>query len=488
MAQSSFQLAFGGFVNEDPYAIIGTWDNGMVIGGSTSSFVSTGAFDDLYLTKLDRNGQQVWSRHYGLGLVSYALGLDTMADHGVVAVGSNNSQQGLVLKVDQNGGPAWRNTAAINRFTGVDVTAGDTIFVVGYTTGSNKDIQVGKLTGSGQPLWSFRYGTPYSDLGHSVRATSDGGAIVAGSTLVGGPNADGLLIKLNSAGSVEWTGTYGLLDYCDEFKDVCNVSNGGFLAVGSGCYSDSWPLVVRVDAQGDTLWTRRFGQYGGHCERVQEVNGGFLISGGFDGGYGTPFLMKLDASGATVWQMQLNGLDLMSFYSTHTVLADSSIAIVSSGFTDGIGARDPLVTVLSPIDLQGVCGMDSSSLQPIATTWQIGTINPTMVIAGLTASIPQSDPAATLYESVCGQVGVPRQEFGATTVHYNPMRGLLVVGDLPPGHSIAVHDVLGRRLAFWSVSGRSVELPLHAAPSTVLVTIIDGTGAFVGSHKVVIVH
>lgn len=143
------------------------------------------------------------------------------------------------------------------------------------STGAS-DLFVAKLDGSGKHLWSHRFGGKGDD-----RA---------------------LAIAVDSAGNVVVTGV---------FSDTIDFGGGRLVANGS------WDVfVVKFDAAGHHLWSKRFGdsdQQEGHALAI-DANGNIIVAGSFwgvlDFGGGALtnagnetdiFVAKLDADGNHVW-------------------------------------------------------------------------------------------------------------------------------------------------------------------------------------------
>src|SRR3990172_7959907 len=76
------------------------------------------------------------------------------------------------------------------------------------------------------------YGGIFFDEAHSVQQTGDGGYLVAGWTRSSGAgDADFLVLKLRSDGTVEWQKTYGG-DSWDEARSIRQTSEGGYIVAG----------------------------------------------------------------------------------------------------------------------------------------------------------------------------------------------------------------------------------------------------------------
>ena len=116
-------------------------------------------------------------------------------------------------------------------------------------------------------LWSKTYLPGVSDGVDRVRSgcsTYDGNFVLGGYTLSYGlAYADFYLVKIDTDGDTVWTGTYGgtQSDYCEQ---VIELENKDLLAVGY-CHvaheMDYFAIrLVRTDSLGNQLWSRYYGQ------------------------------------------------------------------------------------------------------------------------------------------------------------------------------------------------------------------------------------
>jgi hypothetical protein len=88
-----------------------------------------------------------------------------------------------------------------------------------------------------QQMWTRTYGGTSDDDGLSVQQTSDGGYIVAGSTMsFGAGGYDVYVIKTNASGDTQWTRTYGGKRY-EWGYSVQQTSDSGYIVAG---WTDSY--------------------------------------------------------------------------------------------------------------------------------------------------------------------------------------------------------------------------------------------------------
>jgi hypothetical protein len=164
------------------------------------------------------------------------------------------------------------------------------------------DIWLIKTDANGDSLWTKTFGDSLGDWGQSVQQTTDGGYIIVGNTHRWGYNSDILLIRTDGNGDTIWTKTFGdsLTDYG---FSVQQTQEGGYVITGS-THGDGRVWLIRTDDNGDTLWNKTYGDsfrnWGNSVQ--QTTDGGFIITGlanYFEGGY--LFLIRTDTNGDTLW-------------------------------------------------------------------------------------------------------------------------------------------------------------------------------------------
>jgi hypothetical protein len=192
--------------------------------------------------------------------------------------------------------------------------------------------------------WSRTYGGSGDDECSSIQPTADGGYVLAGSTnSFGAGDYDAWLVRTDSNGDSLWSRTYGGSgnDYCAaayQTADGGYVFCGGTDSYGAGSH-DFW--LVRMTANGDSLWSRTFGGAGWDiCYGMQQTSdGGFVLAGWTNsiGGQRDFWLVKADEDGDSLWSRVFGGAQSDE---CHAIVRSLDGGYLLVGETISFGAED----------------------------------------------------------------------------------------------------------------------------------------------------
>ncbi len=185
-------------------------------------------------------------------------------------------------------------------------------------------LRVCRIDSSGNGLWNkdFRYDS-IAETGQaawSMCATADSGFMILGYRTYGNPSLHYriLLMKLNSAGDSLWSKEYDFRN-SNSFRSIQQMPDGGFIAVGTvayppvGSFFDYRTVLLRTDANGDSLWTKEFTGFGLNNAAHVEVgiNGDIsVLSTTTDQNTGETYfyLLKTDSVGLLITSIPKNNL------------------------------------------------------------------------------------------------------------------------------------------------------------------------------------
>ena len=95
-----------GIILDEAYAITPTRDGGYIVAGNTWSFGN--GEDDVYLIKIDDNGNKIWQKTYGGSDYDEAYAITPTKDGGYIVAGGtesfgNGGWDVYLIKIDKNG-------------------------------------------------------------------------------------------------------------------------------------------------------------------------------------------------------------------------------------------------------------------------------------------------------------------------------------------------------------------------------------------------
>lgn len=343
----------------------------------TTTLTNNGNYDS-YVAKFDVNGNPLWAKSFGGGFDDNATSIAIDASGNSYVVGNfisatmvcgtttlTNSAFGdmFIVKLDVNGNFVWAknfgdggNTSA----SSVDVDAGGNVLIAGYynsatltmgtstlNTYGNDDAYVAKLDANGNVLWAQSFGDNLAEHANGITTDPSGNSYITGfykssnltvgtTTLnnVSPASADIFLIKLDNAGNVLSSATFG--DMLDEVgtgitRDVSGdiILTGYYfspsLTIGTSTlsnYGSRDVLVVKTNSNCVAQWAQGGGGnnddygYGIGVDAVGRIyvnghNHSFLASFGTQtlsfGGVGDAFLVAYSPTGTALWADGVGG-------------------------------------------------------------------------------------------------------------------------------------------------------------------------------------
>ncbi|GAB4137879.1 MAG: hypothetical protein Fur0041_12740 [Bacteroidia bacterium] len=209
-----FQTVYGGASSEYGYAVKTVGTDGYILAGTTNA----NGITDGFIVRVDTAGVVKWAKIYGHDNVDVLQSIKMLPDSGFIAAGYTNSK-------GAGGYDGWL-------------------------------LRLNKL---GDTLWTKTYGTSDWDFFYDVYVLHDSGFVICGGTYgLGNGDEDMYVIRTDSLGNVQWTKTWGGAQK-DEARRIIETGDSLLVMIGESkstadVNGDSW--LLRMDAGGDTLWTR----------------------------------------------------------------------------------------------------------------------------------------------------------------------------------------------------------------------------------------
>jgi Secretion system C-terminal sorting domain len=300
-----WQKSLGGSNFDEAYAIQETSDGGFITAGLTVSnngdISGNHGLTDLLVVKYSKLGMVEWLKTYGGSGNERAYGIETSLDGGYIVVG---------LTEGSNNGDVSGNHGG-------------------------KDVWVIKLSNTGAIQWQKCFGGSGWDEAWAIKATTDGGYVIAGrSNSIDGDVSgnhgflDYWVLKMSNAGVIEWQKCFGGTNE-DNAYAIRQTSDGGFIVAGeslsnngdvSGNHGDMDYWIIKLDQTGKLEWQKCYG--GNALDRANDVleteDGGYVVIGQASsdngdithprGGYDI-WVVKMSHNGTLEWQKSIGGSD-----------------------------------------------------------------------------------------------------------------------------------------------------------------------------------
>ncbi len=356
---------FNGTHNDYGYSVQQTTDGGFVLCGSKQAFLSGPS--DIWVIKTNANGDTIWTSTVGGGNTEEGFTIRQTADGGYIIAGmiSTGNNKPILVKLDSNGDFQWQQVYAQDVFFTTwahDMTVSSQGGYVltgrrGVDPDGNEDFFLLKVDGVGDTLWNKIYGGPDNDRANSIIETMDGGYVVTGYTGERFQSSwpDVWLLRTDSNGDTLWSRKYGDSD-AQVAKCVRQTSDGGFIITGYdgvfGEFSISDILLIKTDANGDTVWTRTFyASMAGKGYAVRETSDhGFVVCGTVNNfpNMLDVVVFKTDVNGNLLWEITFSSPNEDRAYDIEQIDDNGFILTGMWGFRQNVSFSDAFLMRLEP--------------------------------------------------------------------------------------------------------------------------------------------
>lgn len=293
----TWRLLLGGEKEDDGKAIARAADGSIIILGTTKSFAKN--YDrDLYVAKISLEGKVIWEQSLGGNRDEFAGGIAGTDDGGVLVVGDSNSygngyKDVYIAKLDKNGNMVSSHVTGGEKEDSAQAltrTADGTMILVGYREperSGDTDFFVMKVDQNGKNIWTKTYGQDQTDRLDGVTATADGGIVATGSTRsYKSEQTDMSVMKLDKDGNIVWHKVYGF-KYYEYGNAVTGTFDGGVMVAGGTNTlgkGDHSVYMIALDKSGELVWSHVYGDRGKESANAiaQMADGSMVVVGGSD--------------------------------------------------------------------------------------------------------------------------------------------------------------------------------------------------------------
>lgn len=225
------------------------------------SWQKTTPNQDVFITKYDSNGNQLWVKDFGSPQHEYPWSMTVDNAGNIYLTGytegsfggeNKGANDAFVAKYDSNGNEVWLRqfgTVVTDRAFGISLDNTGNVYISGLSSGSldgninsgGSDSLVVKYDNNGNHLWTKQFGTTSSDNATTISIDKTGSIYLAGITKGGldGKNNAGLndvfITRYDSNGNRSWSEQLGTVGEDQLLKLILDKDNNMYLTgVASG--------------------------------------------------------------------------------------------------------------------------------------------------------------------------------------------------------------------------------------------------------------
>jgi hypothetical protein len=297
-------------------------DEYVVLGGIAASYVREET--DMYLVKIDGEGNEIWSHTYGGRGMDCARMIRQTSDGGFILVGDEFPTDGAY----------------------------------------HSKIVLIKTDSEGNEVWSQTYGKEFLYMGWGVAQTSDGGYVLAGWEAKTIDDRDVVAIKTNELGEVEWSHSWDLDPGERDGGFDLILTSDGYVVIACVQSMNKGPrgaVLVKVDLDGNESWVKRYGEEGMGNEFwdvMADSDGGYVMAGDtlldknptiISDDIRDGLIIKTDPDGEVLWQHVISRDEYQTIhFSSAVVLPDGGYIFVGDVIRSGEKYSDMLWLKLTP--------------------------------------------------------------------------------------------------------------------------------------------
>jgi len=297
---------------------------GMLISGDTGI--------DLYLLKVDLEGNELWSKTISGPMDEWVNTIEATADGGYILVGNRVDPDELItypgvagyggfedrsnimlVKIDEEGEAVWTkvfesedNVMSVDGCQTPDGGYAVLATKLAYPKMNDNQVLL-KVDENGDEVWSRIWEDGRTD-GRDMLLDSDGNLVILSMFSASGDpregDADILIIKMNENGEELWTTKFGKPDMVELGTTIMETSDGGYAIVVDRTRdlyaSGSEMLLLKADANGQVIWSQVTGESQHFIIQgiVEHPAGGYLLAAtSYRGSTADIVVIKTDADG-----------------------------------------------------------------------------------------------------------------------------------------------------------------------------------------------
>jgi len=321
--------SYGGTEHDYAASIRQTPDGDYLVAGHTYSFGN--GYYDVWVLKLDSNGNILWQKTYGSSTTETTRAMELTSEGGCVVAAVLGDPVILgddadiwLIKLDKDGNIEWQkkyNQSRWDSVTSIQQTPDNGYIVLGRSRiNDDYDTWILKLDKNGVIQWQNLYRGSNDEFGNCLIKTANGEYAIGGLVQYVDYQthkiwANILMLKLDSDGNIIWQKQYGAGKHYAGTSSIQQTQDGEFIIAGGISdpedYLDSTMCVLKLDDAGNLIWQKTYGGSVRHTGLtiLQSSDKNYIMAGEFptSENYYKAWLLKLNQEGEVLWQKTYGG-------------------------------------------------------------------------------------------------------------------------------------------------------------------------------------
>ncbi|MBI5543530.1 MAG: hypothetical protein HY901_06545 [Deltaproteobacteria bacterium] len=320
------------FTNPVGYAIAATEDGGFIVAGDGYSGSTT--LYDMFLVKLDAEGQSVWQKVYARPGYEHAHSVRITSDGGFIVAGYAKSETGLkqawVVRLNGDGEALWSKgygSTGESTFYDASPLPSGGYLAAGVFEGA---YWIVRLDDAGAVVSQTAYGDPTLTAMVASDVYPDGSVVVAGIA-----SSVTQILKVDGSGALAWQRNLGPDHW--QVSALAHTADGGAVAVLQHVEQAPFQKVlVQLDATGALVLQRALVRSPNQHQTIavrgvkQTAAGDFVLVANSDSPtYGAVIVARLSGEGQLEWESDFGGASGSMFDAARILsLADDGLALL----------------------------------------------------------------------------------------------------------------------------------------------------------------
>ncbi len=341
------------FGEEYGNAIVIDSSNDIYVGGTTLD--SSSGLRYLCLLKYNSSGDMIWEqiwrdeRAEWMGCSTVANdSLDNIYLAGTMEIPPLNKQFMILLKYDKLGNKLWNiswGRYGLDICSDTAIDSSNNIYLVGYSFNqiSGADLSLVKFNSSGTQLWNYSLASLSYDEGTTLAIDSNGNSYIGGLY-----KNEGILLKLNATGAIQWNFTFS----SDFISDVAIDSSDNIIASGSG-------TLFKFNCSGSQLWNETIKRSTSKSFIIDSSDNIYMaqnrIVDCIDNSFFTEplcyctdiYIEQFNQEGDSLWEKRITGC-------SGKIVSDLALDSLEDLYMSGTVARNVLL-IKNPEEYYGIC-------------------------------------------------------------------------------------------------------------------------------------